>query len=232
MKKIPWWKAVSIAAAVGPAAVIAFFNSYQKKYVVPTTPEESPLPGDDLLTDEGRNVVTMSIDIDAPPEKVWPLINQIGQHKAGFYSFAVFENMVHFLIHNTYEVQEQWQDTKVGDWTFYGQQGIGHEVVMMEPGKYFVGKSDSRTPPKAPGAYAWTPAGTREFAWTWLFHLDELPGGRTRFTTRNLSWAEIDNPIKAMIVAGLMWGWSSGVMQTRMLEVIKACAEDRPFFKF
>lgn len=225
------WTAATAAAAIGPAALIAFFNRYQKKYVVDTTPEKMPLPGDDLLTDDGRNAVTMQIEIDAPPERVWPLINQLGQHKAGFYSFSIFENMVHFRIHNTYEPQERWQSTKVGDWTFYGQQGIGHEIVLMEPGKYLVGKSDSRTPPSNDGAYAWTPAGTRDFAWTWGFYLDELPNGRTRFITRNLSWADIDNPLRATVVAGLMWGWSSGVMQTRMLENIKACAEGRRFLK-
>ena len=219
-------------AALAPIGVVAYLNQYQKRYVVDTTPEETPLPGDDLLTDEGRNYVTMSIDIDAPPERVWPLINQIGQNKAGFYSFVTFERMVHFLITNTYVPVEEWQDTKVGDWTPYGQQGIGHEVVLLEPGKYFVGLSDSRRPPTMDGAYAWTPAGTEEFAWTWGFFLEELPGGRTRFTTRNLSWAEISNGPLALIVAGLMWGWSSGVMQTRMLEVVKACAEGKNFIKF
>ncbi|MGO1944398.1 MAG: hypothetical protein ACTH1Z_08345 [Ancrocorticia sp.] len=229
--QISRWKLVTGAAVVGPAAVVAFLNSYQKKYVVDTTPAETPLPGDDLLTDEGRNELTMQIEIDAPPEKVWPLINQLGQHKAGFYSFQLFENMVHFRIRNTYEPQDRWQDTKVGDWTFYGQQGIGHRIELLEEGKYFVGKSDSRTPPTNKGAIAWTPAGTREFAWTWGFFLEELPGGRTRFTTRNLSWADIEKPIPALIVAGLMWGWSSGVMQTRLLEVVKACAEGRRFLE-
>lgn len=226
-----WWKLATAAAAIGPTALIAFFNRYQKKYVVPTTPEQMPLPGDDLLTDEGRNEVTMQIEIDAPPEKVWPLINQLGQHKAGFYSFSLFENVVHFRIHNTYEPQAKWQDTKAGDWTFYGQQGIGHEIVLFEPGKYFVGRSDSRIPVTTDGAYAWTPAGTREFAWTWGFFLEELSDGRTLLTTRNLSWADITNTAQATVVAGLMWGWSSGVMQTRMLENVKACAEGRRFLK-
>ena len=227
-----WLKRSVCLAALAPIGVVAYLNQYQKRYVVDTTPEETPLPGDDLLTDEGRNYVTMSIDIDAPPERVWPLINQIGQNKAGFYSFVTFERMVHFLITNTYVPVEEWQDTKVGDWTPYGQQGIGHEVVLLEPGKYFVGLSDSRRPPTMDGAYAWTPAGTEEFAWTWGFFLEELPEGRTRFMTRNLSWAEISNGPLALIVAGLMWGWSSGVMQTRMLEVVKACAEGKNFIKF
>ncbi len=97
-----WLKRSACLAALAPIGVIAYLNQYQKRYVVDTTPEETPLPGDDLLTDEGRNYVTMSIDIDAPPERVWPLINQIGQNKAGFYSFATFERMGHFLITNTY----------------------------------------------------------------------------------------------------------------------------------
>lgn len=222
-----------LAAAViaAPVAAALAFNRYQKRYVV--LPEQAPgrLPGDDLLTDEGASTVTMAIDIDAPPDKVWPLINQLGQDKAGFYSFSLFERAVHFLIHNTYTPQARWQNTKVGDWRFYGQQGIGDGIVLHEPGEYIVGLSDSRRPPSQDGAIAWLPAGMSEFAWTWGFYLTELPGRRTRLTTRTIAWGVIEQKLKAGIVAGLMWGWSSGVMQTRMLEVIKACAEGRPFLK-
>lgn len=215
--------------AGGAVASVLAFNRYQKQYLVADAP--GPFPGDDLLTEEGATTTTMAIEIDAPAQTVWPHINQLGQDKAGFYSFSVFERAVHFLIHNTYTPQVRWQDTKVGDWCFYGQQGIGHEIVLHEPGRYFVGLSDSRKPPTQEGAIAWTPAGMSDFAWTWGFFLDGLPGDRCRLTTRNIAWGVIENKLTAGLVAGLMWGWSSGVMQTRMLQVIKACSEGKPFLK-
>jgi hypothetical protein len=222
---------VAATAVAAPVAAILGFNQYAKKYLVAPEKAPGPYPGDDLLTDEGTSTTTMAIEIDAPPEKVWPLINQLGQDKAGFYSFSLFERAVHFLIHNTYTPQARWQHTAVGDWCFYGQQGIGHEIVILEDGDHLVGLSDSRKPPQQEGAIAWVPAGMSDFAWTWGFFLEPLPGSRTRFVTRTKAWGVMENKIQAAIVAGLMWGWSSGVMQTRMLEVIKACAEGKRFLK-
>lgn len=186
-------RVLAAAAIAAPVGVVAAFNRYQKQYVIPESEVHEPFPGDDLVTEEGASTTTMAIEIDAPPSAVWPHLNQLGQDKAGFYSFSIFERAVHFLIHNTYVPQARWQHTKVGDWCFYGQQGIGHEIVMHEPGRYIVGVSDSRKPPTQEGAIAWVPAGRSDFAWS--------------------------------------WGWSSGVMQTRLLQVIKACAEGRWFLK-
>lgn len=224
---------LAAAAVAVPVAAVAVLNQYAKRHIVPPEEVPDPYPGDDLLTDPETTTTTMAIEIDAPREKIWPLLNQLGQDKAGFYSFSMFERGVHFLIHNTYTPQERWQHTKVGDWCFFGQQGIGMEVVLHEPGHYWVGLSDTRRPPTQDGAYAWLPAGTDEFAWTWGFFLEDLPNGRTRLLTRTNAFAKISEKgkLKALIVAGLMWGWSSNVMLTRMLEGIKYTAEGRPFLK-
>ena len=55
-----------------------------------TTDEEvdMTLPGDDILrTPESQ--VTHAITIDAPAETVWPWLVQIGQGRAGFYSYEL-----------------------------------------------------------------------------------------------------------------------------------------------
>lgn len=174
----------------------------------------------------------MACEIDAPPEKVWPYINQLGQNKAGFYSFQTFEHLAAFRIYNTYEIMDRWQDTKVGDWVFYGDQGVGHEIMLHEPGKYIVGCSDTRRPPKQQGAVAWLPHGCSEYAWTWEFFLEELPGNRTKFVMRNTAMVELSNKLQMAIVVGLIWDWSSGVMSTRMCNVIKALAEGKKFIHF
>ena len=43
------------------------------------------LPGD-LLVPQANSSATRAITIDAPPERVWPWIVQIGQGRGGFYS--------------------------------------------------------------------------------------------------------------------------------------------------
>ncbi len=62
--------------------------------------------------------------------------------------------------------------------------------------------------------------------------MEELPGNRTRFVQRNTAMVEVSNKLQMAIVVGLIWGWSSGVMQTRMCDVIKALAEGKKFIHF
>ncbi len=49
------------------------------------------LPGDDLIA-EPNFQVTRAIDIDAPPEAVWPWIAQLGRERSGFYGLDQFTN--------------------------------------------------------------------------------------------------------------------------------------------
>lgn len=62
--------------------------------------------------------------------------------------------------------------------------------------------------------------------------MEELPGNRTRFVQCNTAMVEVSNKLQMAIVVGLIWGWSSGVMQTRMRDVIKALAEGKKFIHF
>ena len=52
------------------------------------TPEEvaATLPGDDLFPAR-REVSTRAISIAAPPEVVYALVQQMGQHRAGWYGW-------------------------------------------------------------------------------------------------------------------------------------------------
>jgi hypothetical protein len=53
-----------------------------------------PLPGDEVTNDidpAGMARHTRAVTIDAPPEAVWPWLVQIGDCRAGFYSYDWFE---------------------------------------------------------------------------------------------------------------------------------------------
>ncbi|MDR0945378.1 MAG: SRPBCC family protein [Bifidobacteriaceae bacterium] len=221
-------KALAAAVVAAPVATVLGLNQYAKRLVATPEEQEKAYPGDDLLGEQSVSGGALAIDVDAPPEKIWPLLLQLGQDKAGFYSFSRFERMAHFVIHNTYEPQERWQHLQVGDWVFYGAQGVGHQIALMEPNRYLVGVSDTRNPPAREGAIAWCPPGLDMYAWTWGFFMEPRPGGGTRLISHTrvaLSPAEA-MPLQAKAVVG-GWGWSSGVMTTRMLQVIKKCAEGR-----
>ncbi len=49
------------------------------------------LPGDDRVASPGL-IVTRAINIDAPPEAVWPWLAQMGRERTGWYSFDLLGN--------------------------------------------------------------------------------------------------------------------------------------------
>ena len=84
------------------------------------TPEEvsAPLPGDDLFP-ATREVSTKAVTIDAPPATVYALIQQMGQHRAGWYGWDWFYNMTKssdFVDgHYSTRIVPELQNVKVGD---------------------------------------------------------------------------------------------------------------------
>ena len=153
---------------------------------LPTKEErEMKLPGDDLLAGDRTVRIQGAVTIDAPREKVWPYLAQIGQRKAGFYSFGLLERLATFHIYNTFRIVDEWQHLDKGDYVFYHQNGVGSEVQDVAWGEYFTMMSDSRRPSTHQGSIAWKPPfGLKHFAWTWSFVLLDNGDGTTRFINR------------------------------------------------
>lgn len=99
------------------------------------------LPGDDLNPDRtGQS--TLAITINAPSDIVWQWLVQIGQDRAGFYTYTWLENLIGADIHNADEIHPEWQHLAVGDgWRLVPPDyfwGLGKEavspVLIIEPG--------------------------------------------------------------------------------------------------
>jgi len=103
------------------------------------------LPGDALNPDRAR-LSTMAITINASSDVVWQWLVQIGQDRAGFYSYTWLENLVGADIHNADEIHPEWQHLAVGDaWRLVPADylwGLGKEavspVLIIEPGHALV----------------------------------------------------------------------------------------------
>ena len=54
---------------------------------------ERALPGDEIVP-VAASQYTRAVTIDAPADQVWPWLAQLGQDRAGFYSFDLLENVV------------------------------------------------------------------------------------------------------------------------------------------
>ena len=69
---------------VGGAAYYLFLRPQMKKWGTRLGESQRRLPGDDIIPKPNLEM-THAIDIDAPPEAVWPWLNQMGRERSGYY---------------------------------------------------------------------------------------------------------------------------------------------------
>jgi hypothetical protein len=129
------------------------------------------LPGDEL-TPSVNLTATRAIAISAAVDHVWPWIAQLGQGRAGFYSYDLLENLVGCHIQSADRIVPEWQHVGVGDEVKL-HPDVGLEVAVLEPGRALVLRGGvamgSTSPP---------------YDFTWAFVLDEQPDGTTRLLVR------------------------------------------------
>ncbi len=94
------------------------------------------LPGDEQVPAAGL-VATRAITVQAPAERVWPWIAQLGQGRGGFYSYDALENLVGCDIHSAEHIEPAWQHPQVGD-PFRLHPEVALEVVEVDPGHALV----------------------------------------------------------------------------------------------
>jgi azurin len=161
---------------------------------------------------EGRNPardVQHAITIDAPPEDVWVWLVQMGQDRAGFYSYDWVERALGLDIRNVLEVRPEWQTLGPGD-VVRGTQpsylgGLfgnhGWKVVEVVPYRVLVLEN-------------W---GT--------FLLEPIGEDRTRFIIRSPATNRNVAPWSSAV--RLAFQLPHFLMQRRMMVTIKALAEAR-----
>lgn len=81
-----------------------------------SAPEEHALslPGDHPERDAAFEI-QHAVTVDAPPEAVWPWLVQLGQDRAGFYSYDWLERAFGVHIRNVPEIRPEWQTRSAGD---------------------------------------------------------------------------------------------------------------------
>lgn len=218
-----------ILVVLGVVWAFAYLWIYGRGAWSPAERLTIPLPGDDLLQPGDRVLrLQQEIVIDAPREQVWPILAQLGQRKGGWLAIAWLERLFTFHIYNTFELVDEWNRVRPGDFLFYHQAGIGSQIMEVGDGEYFTSLSDTRHPPTAQGGMAFLPpCGMTHFAWTWNFILEDLPDGRTRFVNRCDATFEPFDKFVPRWVTLLGLGSPSVFMVRRMLEKVKRIAEGR-----
>jgi hypothetical protein len=108
------------------------------------TPQESfaVYPGDEI-SPGADTVTTRAITIRAPATDVWPWVAQVGQDRAGWYSYRLLENIVGSEMPRLDTVVPEFQDRRQGDkvWMYPPKRagGVGHALLArVEPPRAFV----------------------------------------------------------------------------------------------
>src|ERR1051326_8912038 len=129
------------AVAIGAyAALLAVSRPLHRRWGATDEEIERPMPGDELSE---RATANHAITIEAPIEEVWSWLVQIGQDRAGFYSYSWLENLVGADIHNSDRIVPEWQSLKNGDRIRLASEkrfGDGPllRVSHVQPGRSFV----------------------------------------------------------------------------------------------
>ena len=200
--------AAALAAALVPAVRVA----HRRQLRWGTTPGEEllPLPGDALLP--GADLVaTRAITIDAPPSAVWPWLAQIGQHRGGFYSYDLLENVAGLGIRSATRIVPEWQ-AHVGD-TVHLAEEVALDVVVADEGRALVLLGDAPVDDAGPVPYA--------FSWAFVLEPRGPGGSATRLLVRE-RYAYRARWAPRMV---LPMSWLSFLMTERMMRGLRQRAE-------
>jgi hypothetical protein len=184
------------------------------------TAEEAsaPLPGSEFET--GRVNDTRAIDIQAPAAQVFAWVAQLGQDRAGFYSYELLEDLVGCEMPDVRQLDPALQHWSVGDrlWMYPRDQldGMGHATLLyQDPGHALV--FGTNTPIDPPGS---APTGT------WSFVVRAKGPGSARLLTRGTGGGMpslLGTAFNRTVFEPLHYA-----MERRMLEGIKGLAEATP----
>lgn len=95
------------------ASVVALHPWYQN-WGATKSEIRAPMVGD---PEDGsrEHLINHVVTVKANPGDVWKWLVQLGQDRAGFYSYDFLERLAGTRIHNVYEVRPEWQSRNAGD---------------------------------------------------------------------------------------------------------------------
>ncbi|HEY3055998.1 MAG TPA: hypothetical protein VGK31_08725 [Thermoanaerobaculia bacterium] len=190
---------VSAAFAAYPLALLTW-RKWHRRWGATDDEAKGHLPGDELA--RGGFRCTHAITIRAPRSEVWKWLVQIGQDRAGFYSYSILENAFLADIHNADRIEPAWQELRAGQYVRLASKNNYGDVPLLrvlaiEPNHYFVLEH-----------------------WG-AFVLEEIDAKTTRLIIRT----HRDKPMGGALLHFLFWEPAHFIMEYGMLHGIKSRAE-------
>lgn len=197
----------ALLAIVGLVGVVSVLPLLLRRRLLDfgSTPDEAArrLPGDELLPDADL-VATRAITISAPPSDVWPWLVQLGNGRAGAYSYDILDRLMGLDIHSSRRVIPELQGLAVGEVIPVANDGTGLRVQRLEAPHVLATRTDDDT-------------------WVWAWVLEPVADGtrllsRTRMETRSTSLLQRLSTSCFLVPA-------SWLMERKMLQGIRERAE-------
>ena len=181
------------------------YRGWHRRWGATSDEVAAAMPGDDLLPGDD-SWCTRAITIEAPPEKVWPWLVQVGYGRAGWYADDLLDNGGR---PSAAEIRPEFQRLEVGQWVPMSptpSNATAFKVEAFETNGWLLWRKPDST-------------------WVWV--LKDIGHGRTRLLTRIRmvhSWDKPGYALTSMLLAEL----GDFAMMRRMLLGLKARAEGRP----
>ena len=212
----------ALLAACFSGLLVAFFLVARPWYLswgADAAVKAASLPGDNLLW-LGTPRETRAILIHAPASRVWPWVAQIGQDRAGFYSYEILENLVGCKMKNLDYLIPALQHWRPGDslWMYPRDRagGLGQApLARHDPGHALVFYT------RRPGTALTDPPDG-----TWAFVVEPVDEDSSRLIMRGRGRGTL-----GLLGASFERGIFEPIhfaMERKMMEGIKLRAEDRP----
>ena len=171
---------IDVGAGVAGAAIMTlawltpFLRPARSHWGLSAQEADAPRPGDELIP-EPRWLWTHGVEVDAPPEHVWPWVVQVGADRGGFYSYQWLENLVGCNVRNAEAIHPEWAHG-AGDDLVLHQKMPPLRVVSVVTGRSLVAFAAPDEAARAGGG-PWASA-------TWAFLVEPLDAGRSRVVSR------------------------------------------------
>ncbi len=208
-------RTVIALGAMGLGAYFMLFRPWQRRWGATDEEVNCTLPGDEIVP-EADAVETRVVTVKASPATIWPWLVQIGQGRAGYYSYAQLENLFGLKMKNAEGINPEWQHLQVGDIIPAEPGGKGFKVYILEPERALVLGGRKGEAGVFEGFTQMSPA------FSWAFILVPLDSEHTRLISR---WRGLSQPSLWNKFTGIFIELIDFLMTRRMLLGIKKRAE-------
>lgn len=119
------------ALTIGAMIVLApFLRGWYRRWGATDDEATREYPGDEFVP-RFKSEITAAIEIDAPPEKIWPWFAQLGCQRGGWYSYDLLDNGG---VPSADKILPEFQELHVGDMVAAVPNGsFGFPVAIVEP---------------------------------------------------------------------------------------------------